>query len=94
MTFDVYDGVAPTVGLYLLGAKKRHVVTAVRPVDSRIWHDRWALEVRRLAADEVVPPGARTWTTYSYEPGYCPACIAREVGAEVPDYVVHRCGAA
>lgn len=93
MTFDVYGGEAPTEGLYLVGERKRHVVLRVRPVDSRQWHDRWALEVRRLAADEVIPPDARVWDTATYPPGFCPACIALEAGLTFPDYVVHRCGA-
>lgn len=93
MTFDVYRGEVPTEGLYLVGERKRHVVLSVRPVDSRQWHDRWALEVRRLAPDEVIPSGAPVWDTVSYAPGYCPACIAAEAGLTVPDYVVHRCGA-
>lgn len=93
MTFDVYGGEVPAAGLYLVGERQRHVVLTVRPVDSRQWHDRWAFEVRRLAPDEVIPPAARVWDTHSYEPGFCPACIAREAGMIVPDYVVHRCGA-
>lgn len=93
MIFDVYQGERPTEGLYLVGERRRHVVLRVRPIDSRLWHDRWELEVRRMVADEVIPPGARVWETSTYGPGFCPACIAGEAGLAVPDYVVHRCGA-
>lgn len=92
MTFDVYGGEVPTEGLYLVGERQRHVVLAVRPVDSRQWHDRWAFEVRRLRPEEVIPPDAPVWDTSTYGPGYCPACIAREADLPFPDYVVHRCG--
>lgn len=92
-TFDVYGGEVPTVGLYLVGERKRHVVVSLRPVDSRQWHDRWALEVRRLGPEEVIPPDAPVWGTSTYEDGFCPACIAREAGLTFPDYVIHRCGA-
>jgi hypothetical protein len=93
MTFDVYGGEVPTVGLVLLGQRARHVVTGLRPIDSKLWHDRWSLEVRKMATDEPIPEGAPVWETGTCPPGYCPACTATEAGLTIPAFVVHRCAA-
>jgi hypothetical protein len=93
MTFDVYRGEIPTVGLVLIGERARHVVVGLRPIDSKLWHDRWSLEVRKMAPDEPIPEGAPVWDTQTYPSGYCPACIAKEAGQEIPAFVVHRCAA-
>lgn len=86
--FDIYDGQVPPVGSVLVGPRNRHLVLSVRPVDSRLWHDRWSIEVRRLAKDEEPPAGAQLIATRPYEKGECPHCIGRAAGVEVPDFVV------
>lgn len=92
MTFDIFGQEPPEPGLFLVNDRRRYEVLAVRPVDSRQWHDRWALEVRRLADGEVVPPAARCWDFVTTAAGECQKCRGQDAGLVVPDYVVHRCG--
>jgi hypothetical protein len=91
-TLDVYDGKAPEEGSVLVSVPsgRRRLVLSVRPVDSRQWHDRWALETRVLRPDEPNPPGAPVVESSSYKRGDCARCIAEAAGVEVPDFVVHR----
>jgi hypothetical protein len=92
MTLDVFDGRPPVEGSVVVKrpSGRRHLVLSVRPVDSRQWHDRWALETRPLRPDEPNPPGAEIVESWSYQKGDCPACIARAADVPVPDFVVCR----
>lgn len=89
---DIYDPKdRPEEGMVLVEDDRNYRVVSIRPVDSRLWHDRWALEVRRMAPGEEVPVGTRAMPIASYPRGFCPACTAVERGVEVPEFVRHRC---
>lgn len=96
MTFDIFGGDPPAPGLFLVSDRRRYVVLSVRPIDSKLWHDRWALDVRRLAKEEAVPEGARVWDFTTDNRATCRKCQAATYGVPVPDYVVHgaACGLA
>jgi hypothetical protein len=48
---------APQAGDIILGSRVAYRVTGARPVESRIWPNRWALTCRRLGP--AWPPPAR-----------------------------------
>lgn len=82
----------PEPGDLLVTARLVKVITDVRPVESRVWHDRWRIETRTLgprdpwpteAVAAAVRPGARCiWTTL-YQRGEGPADRARASGLPV-----------
>lgn len=94
MIFDVMDptGSPPDVGDLLVSARLVKLVTDVRPVESRVWHDRWRVEARTLgprepwpreAVEAALEPGARVIHTKLHEKGVSPAQLARQLGLPV-----------
>lgn len=94
MTFDVLDGAeAPKRGDILrpgwIGGVAWYRVLDVRPVESRIWHDRWRLTVVRVDPDatrrgEGVADGARLIACTPYEKGEGPRELAARVKRDDP----------
>lgn len=76
------DTRAPCAGDLLVTARLVYRVTFVRPVDSRVWDNRWALTVTRLGArtgpgvwaeaNAGTPEGARCWHSARYARGETP----------------------
>lgn len=54
-------------GDLLLGPNVVHRVLAVRPVESRIWHDRWRLEVERVGRRQEILQELDRWRAESIE---------------------------
>jgi hypothetical protein len=56
-----------------------YVIVEARPVDSRVWGNRWALTLRRLAGSpkaHEVNVGARVWYSTPYARGERPGVPA------------------
>lgn len=79
-TFDVFDGVAPVRGAVLLSARVAYRIIESRPVDSRLWRDRWSIQVRRLAHDEPITDEYPVMNFVPYAKGEGPSDVARQVG--------------
>lgn len=82
----------PAVGDILVSARLVRIVTDVRPVESRVWHDRWRIELRRLgpvkpwpteAVQQAIDAGGQLRHAYSYRSGEGPADVARQNGLPV-----------
>lgn len=82
----------PEVGDILVTARLVKVITDVRPVESRVWHDRWRIETRTLGprdpwpdaeVAEVMRVGGRIIYTTTYQRGEGPADVARAEGLPV-----------
>lgn len=86
-TFDMAleDEAPPEPGDVLVAARVAYRVTSVRPVESRVWPNRWALGVDRLGEHGGQPPapahGGRRWHTGRYRRGETPAQHFRRVRA-------------
>lgn len=89
LTYDILDGAEPPRTGDILRptsprAKAWYEVLTVRPVESRVWHDRWRLRVRRIdpnpTIDEVTP-GCRILTWAYYSKGEGPQEAAAKVRA-------------
>lgn len=95
--FDVFYNDPPQVGNVMMDPSRgvhapRYLVTEARPVESRQWHDRWALTLRRLGADEPNPPGAVVREYYMQARPTCTLCLATAHDIVVPDGLVHGAG--
>lgn len=74
----VDDSRSPDRGDVLYSARLIYEITDARPVDSKVWPNRWAITCRRLGprnADTVVVPrpGAQAWHSRLYRRGEGPA---------------------
>lgn len=82
-TFDRF-GDTPNLwpGLLLVGPRAKYRILDARPVESRLWHDRWKLRVERLADDTpVVAP----WISFvAYAKGETAQDVARSLGLPPP----------
>lgn len=67
----------PAVGDVLVSARCAYRVWEARPVDSRLWGNRWALTLRPLGPHHREPPepapGGRRWYSKPYRRGEKPA---------------------
>lgn len=66
----------------MIGPRARYVVVEARPIDSRIWHDRWRLSVRRVPDDTPVTLPALSFVPYGRGEGPADFAPDPEVGAE------------
>lgn len=83
----------PQVGDLIISARLVRIITDVRPVESRVWHDRWQLELRTLgprhpypaeAVAAAVPEGAKVIEVGPYyRRGEGPADRSRERGLPI-----------
>jgi hypothetical protein len=78
MDLAVDDPRTPERGDIMYSARLVYEVLDARPVESKIWTNRWRLDVRRVgprtAETVVVPrPGAQAWHTRLYQRGETPA---------------------
>lgn len=83
-------------GDLLLGLSLVYRVTAVRPVESRLWHDRWMLTVERVGhRDGDLLDNLPAWKAESVE--LYGSCFVMETGAyqkgETPQDYARRVGA-
>lgn len=70
-------------GDLLLGPNIVHRVTAVRPVESRQWHDRWRLTVEQVGRrDGALLDNLPAWKAESIE--LYGACVVMETGRYLP----------
>lgn len=71
------DDRPPQAGDVIVTARTVNRVTAARPVESRVWGNRWAVTVSRIDSEgrfaANVEPGARCFTTTAYKRGETPA---------------------
>lgn len=92
--YDRIDGDTelPEPGDAYVTARTLYVVTNVRPIESRVWHDRWRIELERIgqrgpagweALHARLEPGARCHRVDRYEKGETPSSVALELG--LPD---------
>jgi hypothetical protein len=69
----------PSLGDVVTTARAAYEVVDVRPVESRVWSNRWRLELGRLPSGSNDDPplprrgGARTHSTSTYAKGETPA---------------------
>lgn len=82
----------PEPGDVYVTARLVYVVTEVRPIESRVWHDRWRIELERVGPRDPWPteqlagrlePGATVHHVSRYERGETPSSVAVELG--LPD---------
>lgn len=84
-TFDLplEEPSSPCRGDLMIGPRLIHEVLDARPVDSRLWANRWSLEVRAVTTVDELDPrlgvyallgdGCRTWYWRRYRRGERPA---------------------
>ena len=77
---DVFDHVPPTRGTVLLSTRVGYRVLDARPVESQRWHDRWAVQVRRLRHDEPITDEFPVMLSTPYAKGETPMELARRIG--------------
>lgn len=92
--FDRIDAATPLPepGDVYVTARLVYVVTGVRPVESKVWHDRWRIELERIGPRDPWPAehladrledGARVHHVSRYERGETPSSVASELGLPV-----------
>jgi ribosomal protein S18 acetylase RimI-like enzyme len=86
------DTVLPEPGDVYVTARLVYLVVAVRPVESKVWHDRWRIELERIGPRDPWPreqladrlaDGARCHYVSRYERGETPSDAARAAGLPV-----------
>lgn len=86
------DTTLPEPGDVYVTARLVYLVTEVRPIESRIWHDRWRIELERIGPRDPWPRdqlaarlavGATVHQVSTYEKGETPSTVARELGLPV-----------
>lgn len=80
--YDILDDRQPPVpGDFLQGVRARYEVTEVRPVDSRVWWNRWLLTVVRVPSQSEPSFGRRVHPFRRYRRGEGPEDFVREGAA-------------